>query len=695
MRRSWTGLVAALLGAFLVIPACGPEKRNFSGLGGGEGGQDETTSGSASGGSSAGTLASGGALVSGGRAGSSAGGASGGEGAVSGSGPSAGNGAGDGGSGTEVDLKANGITCSSNQECESAVCRDKVCCDTPCEGTCEACAEVHTGAPNGTCAPVLAGSDPHEACQATAAESCGTDGSCDGAGSCRKFGPNQVCASAACSGANYTPNRTCDGKGVCQTATAMACGAYPCSEVGCQQPCTMDTECPSGSYCDETKKCHNKSTDGQACTAGNQCRSNFCVDGVCCENECKGTCSACSNAKTGQNSGRCVGVPSGQDPDNECAVDAANACGRDGACTGGGACRVRSVGTACGTATCSGSTLTPQGACDGASSCTASAATACPGNLTCASTSACRTTCSTDANCLTGYFCAAGSCSPKKGKGASCGAANECTGGFCKDNFCCDGACSLTCQGCSNALTGLANGTCGQKTSDATKACPLNAPTMCAAVQTDLNNCGTCGTSCASVANQTKQCKSGKCDYQCTAAKYNLTCSPSSTKTTCSNWDFEVASDPDSWFIVTDSNASTGPLTSSNKFASSGTRSLAIPYSNALGGDRWITIAVKLCANGGTVDLTGKQVTWKFRMDPPASSVSGYNYFVRWDNNNLTGGLGNHDFNSITTATWWSSTEYYANDPFFTGSTAAAIGFHLQATEPWTGTFYLDDIQIY
>jgi hypothetical protein len=352
-------------------------------------------------------------------------------------------------------------------------------------------------------------------------------------------------------------------------------------------------------------------------------------------------------------------------------------------------------------ASCSGETLTPAGSCNGASTCNPSAATACPNNLTCASASACRTSCSSDSHCRSGYYCSAGSCAQKKGKGAGCGAANECSSGFCKDQFCCDSACSLSCQGCSFAATGLSNGTCGQRTADATMACPLNAPTTCAAVRTDLNNCGTCGTVCSAAANQTRACVSGQCQYSCMKPEYTATCSPASSQTTCTHWGFEVAGSTDGWFIVGDSNGSNGALSSSNKFSVTGSRSLAIPYTN-VGHDpdnsdyRWVNIAVKVCANGGRVNLDNKYVRWKFRMDPPAPSLNGYNYFSWWTASNpTTGSGGTFDFNALNTAAWWSSTEYYTY-PLSSGTgTAGAIGFHLQVNDNWTGTFYIDDVEIF
>ncbi len=700
MRSNLSALVCALAGAFLLVAGCEHE-RSFSEppQQGGEAGMDATNGDSGSAGAADGEASS--ASGGGGRGGAGANGGNSGSSSNGGS-PSNGGSGTDPVGGTNPGAKSNGLACVSNAECESALCQDEVCCDRACDGTCEACVGLYTGLPNGTCGPALAGSDPHDDCEASAPASCGTDGSCDGAGACRLFGSNEVCAEAGCNGSSFTPVRTCDGEGSCQAAAPVACGQNPCTDVGCQQPCSADPDCPTGSYCDEEDQtCHNQQTDGQACTADNQCRSGFCIDKVCCENECEGACSACSKEKTGQSSGRCVGIPAGEDPDDECAADTSNACGRDGECTGGGACRVRSVGTACGTATCSGDTLTPEGSCNGASTCSPTTATACPDNLTCASASACRTSCSSDSHCRSGYYCAGNSCAPTKGKGAGCSSANECTSGFCKDQVCCDAACSLSCQGCTAALTGLSNGTCGQKASDVTMACPVNAPTSCAAVSTDLNNCGTCGTVCPTVANQTPSCEGGTCKYACSKTEYTASCSPSSNQTTCTNWGFEVSGSTDGWFLVPGSNGSNGALSSSNRFASTGSRSLAIPYTNAgsnpdNGDRRYVDVAVKVCANGGKINLSNKFVRWNFRMDPPAPSQGGYNYFSWWSEASPTSsGGGTFDFNPVTTAGWWSSSEYYTNPLGSSTGTAATIGFHFEVDGAWTGTIFLDDVEIY
>jgi hypothetical protein len=171
-------------------------------------------------------------------------------------------------------------------------------------GACEACAQADTGEPDGTCAPVLSGADPHDDCDTAPAESCGEDGTCDGARACRKYGPNQVCADSICSGSGHTPVRMCDGAGTCQAAAATDCGEFPCGPTGCEQPCTDHSSCPDGGFCD-VDTCRVKKPDGQQCLETIECRSGSCRDGVCCNQACSLACQACSNATTGLSNGTC------------------------------------------------------------------------------------------------------------------------------------------------------------------------------------------------------------------------------------------------------------------------------------------------------------------------------------------------------------------------------------------------------
>src|SRR5205809_364930 len=86
------------------------------------------------------------------------------------------------------------------------------------------------------------------------------------------------------------------------------------------------------------------SANGQKCTSRVQCESGNCIDGVCCDTTCVGTCKACDIAGS---IGTCTEVPDNEDPDNECNPDPLTTCKRDGMCDGHGACRKYPAGTEC------------------------------------------------------------------------------------------------------------------------------------------------------------------------------------------------------------------------------------------------------------------------------------------------------------------------------------------------------------
>lgn len=154
---------------------------------------------------------------------------------------------------------ANGDPCTVDGDCLSTHCVGGVCCNTACTGDCEGCA-------GGTCANSASGvpCDDGLFCN-------GTD-TCDGMGTCVHSG---------------TPcPAPCDG---CEEPDACTVGGVPCGL-----------------------------EEGQPCSQVEQCNSTYCVDGVCCEAACDGTCEACSAAKTGGTDGTCRNIPPGDDPDAEC-----------------------------------------------------------------------------------------------------------------------------------------------------------------------------------------------------------------------------------------------------------------------------------------------------------------------------------------------------------------------------------------
>jgi hypothetical protein len=191
---------------------------------------------------------------------------------------------------------------------------------------------------------------------------------------------------------------------------------------------------------------------GTRCAQGGECRTGFCVDDVCCESPCQGTCLMCDRPGA---EGRCLPVIDGQDPDNECDEEPANTCGRDGMCNGIGACRRRASGTQCGAGSCVGANETAASTCDGNGVCVAGAVKSCTPAL--CIESSCGTACTANSDCQTGFFCDASTCRVQRVQGAACDNDTQCATGHCADGVCCGTACAEQCYACN--LTGSV-GTC-------------------------------------------------------------------------------------------------------------------------------------------------------------------------------------------------------------------------------------------
>ena len=357
-----------------------------------------------------------------------------------------------------------GSECSANSNCAGNNCVDGICCDTACTG-CSACKQTFTGKPNGTCAAVVTGQDPHSACaDETNTNQCGNDGWCDGAGACRKASTSQVCKMASCSGNTFIPSATCDGSGACKTVIPENCDPFQCEVTGCLKTCTSSADCGATNYCNiATGKCAAKLDNGKVASQPDQCTSGVVADGVCCNGACTG-CRACSGGTlTGGAAGQCLPVLAGQVAHNACTASGVT-CGLDGMCDGSGACRLSP----------------PAGAsCDDANLCITGRtcqAGQCKGGTT--------KTCTTPPACYSGT----GTCSPSTGnctytKGAdgpssTCNDSNPCTTDTCND-----GVCTSTAMVCSAAPACHSNpGTCSGGT--------------CSYPVTNGASCGT-GASCA------------------------------------------------------------------------------------------------------------------------------------------------------------------------------------------------------
>ncbi|HMR06617.1 MAG TPA: kelch repeat-containing protein, partial [Polyangiaceae bacterium] len=208
--------------------------------------------------------------------------------------------------------------------CLVGSCVDGVCCNTSCTGTCQACSAAKKGSgANDVCGPISDGADPDSECAAQAASTCGTIGSCNGAGACRLHPAATECTAASCFSSTIAqPAASCDGSGTCNAPATVSCqSGYACTAGMCNTSCATAAECDVGFVC-TGGQCVKKA-NGEACSAGTECTTGFCVDGVCCDTACTGQCEACNETGT---PGLCVQVK-GQ-PKNK------PACGGTGVCAG-------------------------------------------------------------------------------------------------------------------------------------------------------------------------------------------------------------------------------------------------------------------------------------------------------------------------------------------------------------------------
>ena len=267
--------------------------------------------------------------------------------------------------------------------CGSGHCVDGLCCDTACDGACEACSSAKTGGAAGTCLAIPADQDPDNECSTDPGypASCKADGSCDGDRACRSFAKaGTACGVTACVSGSVSGS-VCDGTGIC-AVSSVSCAPYLCDASACSTVCAADSDCDAvAGYC-LNGTCAEKKATGQSCQTDAQCSAGFCADGVCCVSACTGQCEAC-----GENGsqGACIpvsGAPRGRR--SACAGDPA-VCG--GSCDGTDAaqCQYAPATQACAQTCASGQASA--GTCDAAGNCGASSTTSC-GAYACS-----RTTC--------------------------------------------------------------------------------------------------------------------------------------------------------------------------------------------------------------------------------------------------------------------------------------------------------------
>jgi hypothetical protein len=395
-----------------------------------------------------------------------------------------------------------GAACSAGVECVTGHCVDGVCCESACSGLCQACssAKKGPGTLEGRCAPILKGSDPDSECEPIGSGVCQTLGTCDGAGACLTKAGEAVGAKT-CADPFTTPGYptlyanvvfdSCNERGE-PVRGITRCSPGACGGGQCSLRCTDDWECKGGD-CNYWRICgegygppNNPSTvpgskgNGAPCTAGSECASTHCVEGVCCDMNCAyESCRSClASLKASGPDGVCGPVKEGTDPHGGCTIS--TDCSSGGLCGANGACAPKSAGSACGDTVCQDATTISGSVCDQNAQCVqgtgSCGAYACGNNV-------CKFCCASSADCAPSFVCRECACIPPLPAGAACTSADQCQSGFCADGRCCDTACSGQCEACDLAGS---EGTCS-----AVSGAPRGARAACAAAN-DSPCAGSC-----------------------------------------------------------------------------------------------------------------------------------------------------------------------------------------------------------
>jgi hypothetical protein len=292
--------------------------------------------------------------------------------------------------------------CTSGAECASTFCVDGVCCDSACDGSCEAC---NLTGKEGTCTAVKgAPIAPRAACPSTGTGVCAS--TCDGVtrAACVLPGATTECGAASCdtSGGMIGASH-CDGAGACAAPAPTSCAPFVCEGGACKTSCTLDTDCADGMRC-TSGSCVAATPAGphanvglvQRCSADGECATGHCSDGVCCDQACKEKCSSCAVPGF---IGKCL-PESGIDLRNDC-----NSASCTSSCQAGD-CRPARAGDQCAPSLCVDETTA-----QGPSTCSAagSACTASTGTLDCkpyvCALGACLTSCVDSSQCAAGSVC--------------------------------------------------------------------------------------------------------------------------------------------------------------------------------------------------------------------------------------------------------------------------------------------------
>jgi MYXO-CTERM domain-containing protein len=208
-------------------------------------------------------------------------------------------------------------------------------------------------------------------------------------------------------------------------------------------------DCVTGYFC-ENGSCKTQKEVGSTCLVANECATGYCVDGVCCQSACDGVCRACSAAKKGGGKdGLCDAVASDTDPDNDCNDDGKDSCKQNGLCDGAGECALYPNKTQISASQCVGDNGIVKQICDGKGKVIIDSSQSSCGAYRCDSAkNDCFFSCTSTSQCTGVYACINGNCLLPAGNNQPCTLDDDCSSKHCVSGFCCNEACSDTCESC-------------------------------------------------------------------------------------------------------------------------------------------------------------------------------------------------------------------------------------------------------
>ncbi len=230
--------------------------------------------------------------------------------------------------GTCIPKVANGVACTSGNQCSSTICADGVCCNAPCQGQCEAC-NVMGGL--GACVPVSgAPVAPRAACSSAASGNVCSAALCDGTtrATCAGFvGSLLKCRSASCVSGVQTLPASCDGKGNCPDAVTKKCDPYTCDSAAsaCKTVCGGDGDCVNGTKCSSGVCVSGATCDADGHTSRSadgkpeECAPYRCDSTGACRRSCTSV-DACVSPNVCDRNGACVSPSASTGDSGGCSI---------------------------------------------------------------------------------------------------------------------------------------------------------------------------------------------------------------------------------------------------------------------------------------------------------------------------------------------------------------------------------------